>query len=620
MRTLSKSDYKLARTCSTKLYYREKGYPQRTDDDPMLRLLAEGGYMVEQLARLFFPDGRALEYGRDAERDWDETRRALAAERVTLFEATLLSNRMLARVDVLRKTGNVFDLIEIKSKSLNSDSGDDGDDTGGFRTAKNVIRAAWRPYLEDVAYQVHVLRQLFPEAEIRPRLIVVDTALACPWDRAPEWFRVTRDVDGRDLDVRFVGDAAAVDPAAILSIRDVGDEVAELLPEVAAIAAHLAGLYHGDEVLREENPLAWSCRGCEFRVALDEPRNGFLECWQDAGRVTPHIFDLWKLGSLARKADALPHRLIERRAVSLLDIPIDELGVPRADGGGLAHRQIRQIEHMRSGEPYQDLRLLEAFAPLTWPLHFIDFEALQLAIPPFRGLHAYEKLPFQWSCHTVAAPGATPVSHHWLAQGSEWCSADFAASLRDAVGDRGTLLTWTGYESAVLAAVASQHGRCGNVPASLLEWLGAARTSVEAGGRIFDMEKACARFYLHPLAGGRTSIKPLLDAIWKSDPVVEQQYRTWVGEAVDVLQDKGPYESLPAEGSMAIEVRDGIGAMNAYRAILFDPILTEDDRIAARLGLLRYCELDTLAMVLLWDHWVRQAAAGREPASPSATG
>jgi hypothetical protein len=158
------------------------------------------------------------------------------------------------------------------------------------------------------------------------------------------------------------------------------------------------------------------------------------------------------------------------------------------------------------------------------------------------------------------------------------------------------------------------------VPASLLEWLGAARTSVEAGGRIFDMEKACARFYLHPLAGGRTSIKPLLDAIWKSDPVVEQQYRTWVGEAVDVLQDKGPYESLPAEGSMAIEVRDGIGAMNAYRAILFDPILTEDDRIAARLGLLRYCELDTLAMVLLWDHWVRQAAAGREPASPSATG
>lgn len=50
MRTLSKSDFKLARSCATKLYYRELGYPQSTDDNPFLDMLAEGGYMVEQLA------------------------------------------------------------------------------------------------------------------------------------------------------------------------------------------------------------------------------------------------------------------------------------------------------------------------------------------------------------------------------------------------------------------------------------------------------------------------------------------------------------------------------------------------------------------------------------------
>ncbi|MGH9894782.1 MAG: hypothetical protein ACREA0_22945 [bacterium] len=42
-RTLSKSDFKTARTCQAKLYYRQLSYPRTKDEDEYLAMLAEGG-------------------------------------------------------------------------------------------------------------------------------------------------------------------------------------------------------------------------------------------------------------------------------------------------------------------------------------------------------------------------------------------------------------------------------------------------------------------------------------------------------------------------------------------------------------------------------------------------
>src|SRR4051812_31513495 len=63
-RTLSKSDFILARSCDAKLYFRENRYPDNRDSDPYLQLLAYGGYMVEALAKAKYADGVQLEYGR----------------------------------------------------------------------------------------------------------------------------------------------------------------------------------------------------------------------------------------------------------------------------------------------------------------------------------------------------------------------------------------------------------------------------------------------------------------------------------------------------------------------------------------------------------------------------
>ena len=55
---LTKNDFIAARSCQTKLYYKKLGYPSLSDDDPYLEFLADGGYMVETMAKLLFPDGR----------------------------------------------------------------------------------------------------------------------------------------------------------------------------------------------------------------------------------------------------------------------------------------------------------------------------------------------------------------------------------------------------------------------------------------------------------------------------------------------------------------------------------------------------------------------------------
>lgn len=66
---LSKSDFKIARTCGTKLYYRKLRYPTTQDDDPYLNFLAahEGELAVHPLERRA-GRGAAEESGRSASR------------------------------------------------------------------------------------------------------------------------------------------------------------------------------------------------------------------------------------------------------------------------------------------------------------------------------------------------------------------------------------------------------------------------------------------------------------------------------------------------------------------------------------------------------------------------
>jgi hypothetical protein len=50
------------------------------------------------------------------------------------------------------------------------------------------------------------------------------------------------------------------------------------------------------------------------------------------------------------------------------------------------------------------------------------------------------------------------------------------------------------------------------------------------------------------------------------------------------------------------ELREGGSASVAFARMQFEH-MAEQERLAIRAALLRYCELDTLAMVMLVEHW-----------------
>lgn len=613
MRTFSKSDFKLARDCAAKLTWRERGYPDATDDNPYLGLLAEGGYMVEQLARLLFPEGRELEYDpRRAVEAWETSRDALAHDG-TWFEATLLDGVQLARVDVLRRKGNRFDLFEVKSKSFSDETSDGG--AGPFRSKKSPhgILAPWRPYLEDVTYQVHVLRRCFPDAEVHAHLIIVNNDATASVEAMPRLFEIRRGAgdDEKDLEVRFIGDPDSIDPAELLAVINVDGEVAELFDEVRTIADEQSARYDGRDVAHVEAPIGMHCGKCEFRADPASGPSGFHECWGPLAPTGPSVLDLYKFGMTKHGDEKLGDLMIRNGRIGLDEV--DPTHLVKRDGSPTAAsaRQLVQIRHTQDGTRWIGAGLAPALAAVRYPLHFIDFETSALAIPYHRGMRPYQSVGFQWSCHTVAAPGAEPVHREWLNTTDLWPTREFVTTLRETLGDEGTVLMWSPFERTTLRQAREQLVTYDAATPDLLAWLEPFAEKDHAATRLLDQHRLCEAHYFHPAMHGRTSIKWVLDAIWQDDADVRRQFQAWMGrDAFEVPEGIGPYEAMPAVtvAGTELNVADGTGAMRAYQAMLYgDP--DDRERFAGHWAdlLRRYCKLDTLAMVLIWEHWRRVA-------------
>ena len=61
-RFLTKSRFKVGLDCATKLYYQDnKDYGSTKTDNSFLKALAEGGFQVGELAKLYYPGGVEIE-------------------------------------------------------------------------------------------------------------------------------------------------------------------------------------------------------------------------------------------------------------------------------------------------------------------------------------------------------------------------------------------------------------------------------------------------------------------------------------------------------------------------------------------------------------------------------
>lgn len=623
-RTLSKSDFKLARSCDAKLYFRENGYPDTRDSNPYLALLAEGGYMVEALAKARHLDGIQLDYrrGTSVADAFAQTIEHLTKENVTLFEATLLHNRRQARVDILEKKGSTVRLLEVKAKSFDGTKHLASLNEGAKGALRGVrkpykILADWLEKLEDVTFQTIILERLRPDLTVKPFLVLVDTSKRSGVDNVPGLFDlvVEQKPDGKDRvqTARFSGAPDLLAQLDLVTEVDVSEEVEMLREEIEIAAARHEALLDAPltEYL-EGIERSSSCRDCEFRVEETLQPNGFIDCWGPLAKPKPHVLDLYKAGQ-AKLPDKTPlvEAMIARGTTSLLDVPIDCFDCDPAKPGSNGNRQRRQIQHTRSGTNYvaQELRggvaEIERRSQAGEKLFFIDFETSRLALPYHKGMRPYGLVAFQWSCHTLDALGATPRHAEFLNDVDIWPNQSFAQSLRDAIGDSGPVLTWSHFEGTTLKQIEPELERFGHEAPELVEWM-----QHVVNDRIVDLHEWARCYYYNPGMRGRTSIKVVLDALWQSDPLMREQFAEWTGGSAEGVLD--PYHTLPKveiAGTLQ-DVHEGTGAMRAYQEMMYGAEKNVAATKAKWAGLLKqYCSLDTLSMVLILEHWRRLVAS-----------
>ena len=151
---LTKTRFKLAMECPTKLFYtgKEQVYANQKLEDDFLISLAECGFQVGGLAKCYFSGGHEVTT-LDHEQAIQETNRLLQNENVVVFEAAIRHAQFFIRADILVKKGSRIELLEVKAKSY--DSAEDGEFVG----ARGGIVSEWEPYLLDAAFQKFVVVQ-----------------------------------------------------------------------------------------------------------------------------------------------------------------------------------------------------------------------------------------------------------------------------------------------------------------------------------------------------------------------------------------------------------------------------------------------------------------------------
>jgi hypothetical protein len=627
---LTKSDFKACVDCRTKLFYRKNRYPSAKDEDPYLKLLADGGFMVEFIAKAQFPQGVDLSDERNAAFAFARTRELLASDGAVVFEAAALHDRFYVRTDILVRKGNQLDLIEVKSSGLDAGAEDEP-----FRNTKGGIAARWREYLEDLAFQTMVLRAAFPDFRIRPWLCVVNKSHRAKPGETLDLFTLQRPAGQARARpaLNYAGDASLLVGTGLLARRDASAEVDDLMPEVVEKAGELAELLGpaGPRRVQEDVSTHYRvCRTCEYRTGEETALNGFRECWGNLAKARPHILQLHRVGQVQRKDEPDPvSALLRRGLATVTDLEEQDLEAE----GTYARRRLLQWRHSQ-GEGTEHLpdelkRALVAHQTAPgYPLHFVDFEACNLALPPHAGLRPYERVAFQWSCHSLHQNGEL-THREWLNTERQIPNFDFARSLRNAIGDHGTVYVWSPYEQSTLSGVqeemldalsdsgvmaARESGLASTEELrDLADWIGRLLGPADAKGkrqspRIRDLHELALKHYFHPMMGGRTSIKVVLPAVWTINPGLRRHpwFRSYAqGESGGQLLD--PYKTLQplplGDDHEEDVVEEGTGAIRVYQDLIFRSDHSEDVRQQRRKLLLQYCRLDTAAMVMIWSHW-----------------
>ena len=639
--TLSKSRFVQGVTCAKKLVFgKDPSLRNRTNEDPFLASLAQGGFQVGEFAKAHFSGGIDIETI-DQNEALAKTNELLDREIVTIFEAAVQFENCFIRVDVLEKKGDRLVIHEIKAKSY------DSSDEYFFIGKRGGLSSNMQLYLYDVAFQKHVVQKAFPDAIVSANLMLVNKAAVCSSDGLHQRYRIVRE-NGRSM-AKLVGELpdGALEDQLLICVPV--DQECDLIYGLNAHGDRFQGTFnalvqHLSEVcagVKEPKVvLKKDCAFCEFRGAAP---SGWHECLKSVGISDPRpgelIFDLWRY---AKKDD-----LIDRGQIKLITLTEEDIGefeeITQGAELDTKQRQWLQIQKVKESDnnPWVNKSgLCEEMGEWEFPLHFIDFETTRVALPFFSGQGPYQTLAFQFSHHTLDKDGHIAHANQFLmAAADQYPNIEFVRELREAIGgDQGTIFMYSGHENTTLRDIYYEiTGDPGSVPDAedLLAFLKTivqpSKDSVEKWTPerpMVDLLEVIKKHLYLPATNGSNSLKAVLPAILNESEYLKSRYSKPVyGKGQEILSLNigprawvefdssgtviNPYDTLPNLGDGLTEaeqeqlkglesIKDGGAALTAYARLMFEDMPSKQ-RETIEQGLKEYCELDTLAMVFLYE-------------------
>lgn len=662
----TKTIFKKSLLCPTTVYYYDKGdeYINNEIGNDFIKSLMEGGYQVEFLAKDYYPSGINLK-NLSMEDNVRQTKTLIAqkGDRI-LFEPIFEINGFLVRVDILEKSGNTLKIIEIKAKGFDFEN--DGTSTFiNSRTLKSgnpQLKKEWEEYVLDVAFQKYVLSLVYPSKNIESYLYMLDKNAQTSVDGIHQKYLVKENYEVEILEGSVgqpIMNTIGLDEVfEVVNLFDDNFKNFNGMSFINYINFVKSNYLNGNKI---KHPIGGYCKNCPFYTTeeTENKKSGFLTCWsehtglsKDEIKNNPTVLDIWNF----RKKD----EMIGNSVYLIKDIDVDDeyqslkiYGKIKGEGVfETTNRQGIQIQKVLENDKtiaVFEESLKEEMDKWVYPLNMIDFETTTAAIPFNMHLHPYESIAYQFSHHVVYEDGTIEHKGQYLHdKRGQFPSFDFIRQLKKSLeSNEGSIFMYSPHENSILNHILRQLysplGALEKDKDELIEFIKTittsnSRTISELGlsddiqpwvGKrsLIDMWSVLKNYYYNPLTNGSNSIKYVLPAILESSNFLRAKYsqpvygvygckslnfknHTWLH-----LDEKGkiinPYKMLPplfedvtdSNGFITGErLANGGDAMVAYAKLQFSQ-MKDEERTAVMNGLLKYCELDTLAMVMIYEHW-----------------
>ncbi|GAK59288.1 Slr0569 protein [Candidatus Vecturithrix granuli] len=334
-------------------------------------------------------------------------------------------------------------------------------------------------------------------------------------------------VEIKQVKLMYINNQDCISPnlSNLFTCRDITSEVDELITKISN------NIREFREVLDQDiEPNILIGKHC------DKPHKCPIKnyCWRDVPEKS--IFTIPRLDK--RKEQDL----ISKGILSISEIPPEY---------PLSEKQWTYIDTVINAKPEINRDAIKsALSKIEYPIHFLDFESFNPAIPRFDGMRPYEHFPFQYSCHKLLLD-RTIIHYEYLHTDTSDPRLPLLESLLTNISGKGSIIVYKkSFEKGILENLSKIFPQYSVELESMIS-------------RLWDQLAIFQNYYTHPDFDGKISLKSVL-------PIL-----------------------VPSLGYKSLEIQKGDDAGTIWDLMIHTPDEMEKDQMIKDLK--AYCKMDTFA-------------------------